>query len=248
MTARSTAVPGARRRRTAHSARTLRVAMTNHHQPAPILPGATIGILGGGQLGRMLGFAARAMGYRIAVLDPDPDCPAARDRRPRRGCRVRLRGGRRRAGPRLRRRHVRAGARRRGPRGCGGGRRRARAPGRARAAHDPGSACRAPLRRVARDRDRPLAGGERRSRPPRGGRRPRDAPSPEGADRRLRRPQPGPDREPGRDPRRHRPAGPPGRHSAPGRGRARLRRGALRHHRAGPRRGARRLPGRRQPP
>ena len=42
-----------------------------------ILPPATIGILGGGQLGRMLGLAARAMGYRIAVLDPDPDCPAA---------------------------------------------------------------------------------------------------------------------------------------------------------------------------
>ncbi len=44
---------------------------------APILPGATLGILGGGQLGRMLGFAARAMGYRLAILDPDPDCPAA---------------------------------------------------------------------------------------------------------------------------------------------------------------------------
>ena len=43
----------------------------------PIPPGATIGILGGGQLGRMLGFAARAMGYRLAILDPDPDCPAA---------------------------------------------------------------------------------------------------------------------------------------------------------------------------
>jgi 5-(carboxyamino)imidazole ribonucleotide synthase len=43
----------------------------------PILPPATIGILGGGQLGRMLALAARAMGYRIAVLDPDPDCPAA---------------------------------------------------------------------------------------------------------------------------------------------------------------------------
>ena len=43
----------------------------------PLAPGATIGILGGGQLGRMLGFAARAMGYRIVVLDPDPDCPAA---------------------------------------------------------------------------------------------------------------------------------------------------------------------------
>jgi 5-(carboxyamino)imidazole ribonucleotide synthase len=44
---------------------------------APILPPAVIGILGGGQLGRMLGFAARATGYRVAVLDPDPDCPAA---------------------------------------------------------------------------------------------------------------------------------------------------------------------------
>ncbi len=43
----------------------------------PIVPPATIGILGGGQLGRMLALAARAMGYRIAVLDPDQDCPAA---------------------------------------------------------------------------------------------------------------------------------------------------------------------------
>jgi 5-(carboxyamino)imidazole ribonucleotide synthase len=42
-----------------------------------IAPPATIGILGGGQLGRMLGFAARAMGYGIVVLDPDPDCPAS---------------------------------------------------------------------------------------------------------------------------------------------------------------------------
>ena len=43
---------------------------------SPILPPATIGILGGGQLGRMLAVAARAIGYRIAILDPDPDCPA----------------------------------------------------------------------------------------------------------------------------------------------------------------------------
>jgi 5-(carboxyamino)imidazole ribonucleotide synthase len=42
----------------------------------PILPGATIGIFGGGQLGRMTAMAARAMGYRILVLDPDPACPA----------------------------------------------------------------------------------------------------------------------------------------------------------------------------
>ena len=45
--------------------------------PEPLAPGATIGILGGGQLGRMLGIAARAMGYRIVALDPDPACPAA---------------------------------------------------------------------------------------------------------------------------------------------------------------------------
>ncbi|MEA2609335.1 MAG: 5-(carboxyamino)imidazole ribonucleotide synthase [Chloroflexota bacterium] len=43
----------------------------------PILPPAVIGILGGGQLGRMLALAAREMGYRVAVLDPDPDCPVA---------------------------------------------------------------------------------------------------------------------------------------------------------------------------
>ncbi len=42
-----------------------------------ILPGATIGILGGGQLARMLALAARPMGYRVAVLDPDADCPAS---------------------------------------------------------------------------------------------------------------------------------------------------------------------------
>lgn len=41
-----------------------------------ILPPATLGILGGGQLGRMTALAARAMGYRVQVLDPDPDCAA----------------------------------------------------------------------------------------------------------------------------------------------------------------------------
>lgn len=46
------------------------------HDPAPILPGATIGILGGGQLGRMTAMAARSMGYDVHVLDPDPDCSA----------------------------------------------------------------------------------------------------------------------------------------------------------------------------
>jgi 5-(carboxyamino)imidazole ribonucleotide synthase len=45
--------------------------------PPPIAPPATIGILGGGQLGRMLGLAGRELGYRIAVLDPDEHAPAA---------------------------------------------------------------------------------------------------------------------------------------------------------------------------
>ncbi len=42
----------------------------------PIPPGATIGFLGGGQLGRMAAMAARTLGYDVAVLDPDKDCPA----------------------------------------------------------------------------------------------------------------------------------------------------------------------------
>jgi len=40
------------------------------------MPGATLGILGGGQLGRMFTIAARTMGYRVMVLDPDADSPA----------------------------------------------------------------------------------------------------------------------------------------------------------------------------
>lgn len=41
-----------------------------------ILPGATLGVLGGGQLGRMFALAARVMGYRVMALDPDPASPA----------------------------------------------------------------------------------------------------------------------------------------------------------------------------
>ncbi|MGM7683274.1 5-(carboxyamino)imidazole ribonucleotide synthase [Cytobacillus sp. Hm23] len=40
-----------------------------------ILPGETIGIIGGGQLGRMMAIAAKQMGYNIAVLDPTPNSP-----------------------------------------------------------------------------------------------------------------------------------------------------------------------------
>lgn len=43
----------------------------------PILPPATIGMVGGGQLGRYALLAARVMGYRTMVLDPDPAAPAA---------------------------------------------------------------------------------------------------------------------------------------------------------------------------
>ena len=42
---------------------------------APILPGSTIGCLGGGQLGRMFALAARKMGYRVHTVDPTPDSP-----------------------------------------------------------------------------------------------------------------------------------------------------------------------------
>ncbi|OQS10398.1 5-(carboxyamino)imidazole ribonucleotide synthase [Chromobacterium violaceum] len=44
---------------------------------AAILPPAMLGILGGGQLGRMFAVAAKTMGYRVTVLDPDENAPAA---------------------------------------------------------------------------------------------------------------------------------------------------------------------------
>ena len=43
-----------------------------------LVPGSTIGIVGGGQLGRMLALAAAKLGYRCHILDPDPDCCAAK--------------------------------------------------------------------------------------------------------------------------------------------------------------------------
>lgn len=42
-----------------------------------IKPKSTIGIIGGGQLGRMMAFSAKERGYNIAVLDPTPNCPTA---------------------------------------------------------------------------------------------------------------------------------------------------------------------------
>ncbi|HEY2153629.1 MAG TPA: 5-(carboxyamino)imidazole ribonucleotide synthase [Vicinamibacterales bacterium] len=43
--------------------------------PPPILPGSTIGVLGGGQLGRMFAMAARRLGYRVHTLAPEHDTP-----------------------------------------------------------------------------------------------------------------------------------------------------------------------------
>lgn len=51
--------------------------MNAAHQTFPLGPSTTIGIIGGGQLGRMLAMAAASLGCRTAVLDPDPSAPAA---------------------------------------------------------------------------------------------------------------------------------------------------------------------------
>lgn len=50
--------------------------MSDHSIPV-IEPGGMIGILGGGQLGRMTAMAARTMGYRVRVMDPQEKCPAS---------------------------------------------------------------------------------------------------------------------------------------------------------------------------
>ena len=46
--------------------------------PAPVAPGSTIGILGGGQLGRMLSQAASRLGFDVVILDPEENSPAGR--------------------------------------------------------------------------------------------------------------------------------------------------------------------------
>ena len=51
-------------------------AMRPGDVPAPIAPGAWLGLLGGGQLGRMFCMAAQSLGYRVAVVDPSKDSPA----------------------------------------------------------------------------------------------------------------------------------------------------------------------------
>src|SRR5689334_8365157 len=49
--------------------------MPQQRENEPILPGAIIGVLGSGQLGRMFAIAARKMGYRVHTLSPDDDTP-----------------------------------------------------------------------------------------------------------------------------------------------------------------------------
>jgi 5-(carboxyamino)imidazole ribonucleotide synthase len=50
---------------------------SGHEKPAIVSPGGLLAILGGGQLGRMMAMAARTMGYRVRVMDPEPACPAS---------------------------------------------------------------------------------------------------------------------------------------------------------------------------
>ena len=50
--------------------------MSSHLTLSPILPGCWLGMLGGGQLGRMFVHAAQSLGYRVCVLDPAADSPA----------------------------------------------------------------------------------------------------------------------------------------------------------------------------
>jgi 5-(carboxyamino)imidazole ribonucleotide synthase len=54
--------------------------MTQAQQTSPILPSTDpstwLGVMGGGQLGRMFAHAAQSMGYQVAVLEPSADCPA----------------------------------------------------------------------------------------------------------------------------------------------------------------------------
>ncbi|MDT7541429.1 MAG: 5-(carboxyamino)imidazole ribonucleotide synthase [Acidobacteriota bacterium] len=50
-------------------------SLITHHPTLPILPGATLGVLGSGQLGRMFALAARQMGYRVHTFSPARDTP-----------------------------------------------------------------------------------------------------------------------------------------------------------------------------
>jgi 5-(carboxyamino)imidazole ribonucleotide synthase len=53
------------------------VSFTSDSEKRMILPGGLVAFLGGGQLGRMTAMAARTMGYRVRVMDPEAKCPAS---------------------------------------------------------------------------------------------------------------------------------------------------------------------------
>src|SRR6185312_16293046 len=55
------------------TSRNFRATMPNS---APLPPGSTVGILGGGQLGRMLALAAARLGMKTHIFCPDPESPA----------------------------------------------------------------------------------------------------------------------------------------------------------------------------
>lgn len=52
------------------------VTSTDHSHKPQASPSTWLGVMGGGQLGRMFAHAAQAMGYKVAVLEPAADCPA----------------------------------------------------------------------------------------------------------------------------------------------------------------------------
>ncbi len=66
--------PGSARPETGRGAVRVRSAPSSNRQ---VLPGGLLAILGGGQLGRMTAMAARTMGYRVRVMDPEAKCPAS---------------------------------------------------------------------------------------------------------------------------------------------------------------------------
>ena len=75
--------------------------------PEPLPPGSRIGILGGGQLGRMLAMAAARLGMRTHVFEPAPDACAGAGREPADTGRLRRRRGARGLRGERRRRHLR---------------------------------------------------------------------------------------------------------------------------------------------
>ena len=71
---RAARTAGSARSRSCRSVCTIHPTTKN---PQSFEPGGLIAILGGGQLGRMTAMAARTMGYRVRVMDPEAKCPAS---------------------------------------------------------------------------------------------------------------------------------------------------------------------------